>query len=372
MLSLSLTLFDIFFWLCVAMVATLAFAIEAGVGGRTRKLVLSSILSTIVTALLMLLLVEDNTKFYAPAPGAAKKQEPEKVYAKEDDPNAPSIEERYQVVQEPSRVGAHSDDKRTPEVDHLGFRDCPTCPAMVVVDRGIVTLGSDLTEAGRGIGEAPRVKVEIARPIGVGRLEVLRGEYAAFVKATNYRSTTVCTGGEEMAKGQTPTWQSPGFDQTDDHPVVCVSHTDASAYVAWLSKTTGRRYQLPSQAEWEHFARAGTETPFSTGYDLTIDQANFNRRSVGTTPGGVFKANPWNLSDVHGNVWELTDDCWLPDLELVPTDARPVGNVGDCSRRVVKGGGWNSTIDKLRAAGRTVLPVDVSTNATGFRVVRVM
>src|SRR5262249_54725951 len=141
-------------------------------------------------------------------------------------------------------------------------------------------------------------------------------------------------------------WRSPGFAQTDRHPVGCMNWNDARAYVAWLTSTTGKSYRLLSEAEREYVARAGTSTPFWWGSSITPTQANYNgeepyegggskgewRRA--TVPVDTFEANPWGLYDVHGNVWQWTEDCWSIRNAGNPGDGS-ARNTGDCSQRIL-------------------------------------
>jgi formylglycine-generating enzyme required for sulfatase activity len=159
-----------------------------------------------------------------------------------------------------------------------------------------------------------------------------------------------------------------------------VSWNDAKKYVTWLSRTTGKSYRLLSEAEWEYAARAGTTTPFSTGDTIATDRANFNgdfvygRGARGdnrdrTVNVGSFRPNVWGLHDMHGNVWEWTDDCWNADYRGAPVDGS-ARVVGDCKFRVHRGGSWNSSPELLRSANRDRDRTDERFNNLGFRVVR--
>ncbi|MEO0730445.1 MAG: SUMF1/EgtB/PvdO family nonheme iron enzyme, partial [Pseudomonadota bacterium] len=131
-------------------------------------------------------------------------------------------------------------------------------------------------------------------------------------------------------------------------------------------------YRLPSQAEWEYVARAKTTTPFSFGEQLDREQARWRGEEIGTADSGAFPANAFKVHAMHGNAWEITADCWSPDLTQVPEDGRPVGIAGDCSRYVIKGGGWDSEIDKLRSAARANIGENDASPSISFRIVRVM
>lgn len=163
-------------------------------------------------------------------------------------------------------------------------------------------------------------------------------------------------------------------------PVIMVSWDDIQTYIAWLNKKTSKTYRLPSEAEWEYAARAGTTTRFSSGTCITTAQANFfgRRPSEGCPKGeyrektvevGSFAANPFGLFDLHGNVWEWTQDCWTGSYTGAPSDGVARGD-GDCGRRVARGGSWADDGVNLRAANRENFPSHVDYNGVGFRLSR--
>ena len=146
-------------------------------------------------------------------------------------------------------------------------------------------------------------------------------------------------------------------------PVMNVSWEDARSYVRWLSRKTGKRYRLLSEAEWEYAARAGTTEPFHTGSTISTDQANYNgdyiygsgRKGVDrgrTVPVGSFPSNSFGLHDVHGNVSEWIEDCVHGNYSGAPSDgtAWPAG--GECGKRVLRGGSWDYVPRYLRSAFR--------------------
>ena len=182
-------------------------------------------------------------------------------------------------------------------------------------------------------------------------------------------------------------WREPGFAQTDDDPVVCVSWQDAQAYLAWLNGKHRLRLRLPSEAEWEYAARAGapgarpwaaTEAScaHANGADATAKK-RFAEWSavpcedgyVHTAPVGRFAGNAFGLQDTIGNVWEWAADCWAPTLDGAPGQAQPRG-AGDCAKRPIRGGGWTNDARMLRSAARTWLGAEARSNNVGFRVVR--
>lgn len=153
---------------------------------------------------------------------------------------------------------------------------------MVAVPAREFMMGSPDNEPRRFDVEGPLHLVKLAQPFCVGRHAVTRGQFAAFVNDTNYKTgggAYVWTG-SDWKLDPNRSWRDPGFRQDDSHPVVCVNWDDARAYVEWLSDATGQTYRLLSEAEWEHAARAGTRTPFWWGSSITPAQANYNGNYV--------------------------------------------------------------------------------------------
>ena len=253
------------------------------------------------------------------------------------------------------------------------FRDCAECPQMVVVPAGSFEMGSPSYEEGRASHEGPLRDVTIAVPFAMGVYEVTVGEFRRFVRATGHSTGDSCwiqkkEGGWRKQSGLG--WRDPGFRQDDSHPVVCVNWDDVQAYARWLSAKTGKRYRLPSESEWEYAARAGTRTPFSTGETISADQANY--RGDQTVPVGTFGANPWGLHDVHGNVWEFTEDCSYGSYAGAPTNGS-AWKGGDCSDHAIRGGAWNSSgPGALRSARRGSCSATRRDNDCGFRMARTL
>ena len=162
---------------------------------------------------------------------------------------------------------------------------------------------------------------------------------------------------------------------------VNVSWNDITTeYLPWLSRKTGKAYRLLSEAEWEYAARAGTTTPFWWGSSISTGQANYHGDYTygggpkgeyrdRTVPVDSFKANPWGLFNVHGNLWEWVQDCWNEDYNGAPLDgsARATGN---CRDRVRRGGSWNNTPERLRSAYRSPSYSFIEDSIMGFRVAR--
>jgi formylglycine-generating enzyme required for sulfatase activity len=259
------------------------------------------------------------------------------------------------------------------------FKDCPDCPEMVAVPAGSFMMGAGPNEVVATVPE-DQVRVSIARPFAVARFAVTRGEFAAYVAATGRRIEGACHRLGERGRDPQRDWKSPGFAQDDRHPVVCVSWHDAKAYVAWLSSITGKQYRLLSEAEREFVTRAGSTAPFWWGSTISTDQANYDGRIVyaggsagewrnSTVAVDTFLANPWGLYNVHGNVWEWTEDCWNEKNAGNPGDGTARLN-GECSLRVVRGAGFGNAPHTLRAARREREPADNRLANFGFRVAR--
>ncbi|MCY4211600.1 MAG: SUMF1/EgtB/PvdO family nonheme iron enzyme [Gammaproteobacteria bacterium] len=157
-----------------------------------------------------------------------------------------------------------------------------------------------------------------------------------------------------------------------NRPVINVSWDDVQSFIEWLNKKTGGNYRLPTEAEWEYAARAGTKTKYSWGNDIGSNRANCDNDSCGdsyehTAPVGSFSANPWGLHDMHGNVWEWVQDCWNDNYKGAPKDGS-AWTSGDCSRRVDRGGGWLGPAGYLRSASRVGPAQLTRSNDLGFRL----
>lgn len=231
------------------------------------------------------------------------------------------------------------------------FRDCAECPEMVVIPAGAFLMGSPEKEAGRSNNEGPLREVTISA-FAIGRYEVTFPEWDACVAAGS------CSHEPEDAWGR------------GRQPVMRVSWNDAQEYVGWLSEKTGERYRLPSEAEWEYAARAGTTTRYAFGDEIAEAQANFGTDK--TTGVGSYPANSWGLHDMHGNVWEWVEDCSRGNYDSAPTDGT-AWLQGDCSARVLRGGSWGSKPEGLRSASRYYgFRPDFRNGIIGFRVARTL
>ena len=261
------------------------------------------------------------------------------------------------------------------------FRDCPACPSMVEIPPGSFMMGSPATERGRDDDEGPRHRVTIASPFAVGVYEVTFAEWDACMAGGGCRD--VVNYGRERGT----------------HPVTGGSWEDAQGYVRWLSRETGQRYRLLTEAEWEYVARAGTETSrywgestsvqcrYANGSDVSFAQriregglrrGDSTRVDVdvrcddgfsGAAPVGSYEPNAFGLYDVLGNMSEWTEDCWNETYAGAPTDGR-AWRSGDCSRRVSRGGSWVSRPDNLRSASRDGRRAVIPFDGIGIRLAR--
>jgi formylglycine-generating enzyme required for sulfatase activity len=242
------------------------------------------------------------------------------------------------------------------------FRDCAKCPEMVVVPAGSFTMGSPQSEKGRSYYEGPQHRVTFSQPFAVGKYAVTFDEWDA----------CVADGGCNGYKPSDADWGR------GKRPVVNVSWNDAQAYISWLKRKTGRDYHLLSEAQREYVTRAGTTTPFWWGSTISADQANYTRGGKAksryryrTAPVDAFQPNPWGLYQVHGNVYEWTEDCWKDNYSNAPTDGS-AWTSENCVSRVVRGGSWETFPRYLRSAYRDrYIAVNRSTRY-GFRVARTL
>lgn len=229
------------------------------------------------------------------------------------------------------------------------FRDCEddACPWMMVIPAGSFTMGSPANEPGRYDDEGPQHRVSISK-FAMGQFEVTQGQWKALM-------------------GNNPSH----FSQCGDTcPVDNVSWEMAQEYVKKLSEKTGQKYRLPSEAEWEYGARAGTTTAYAFGATLSASQANFSESKIGTVQVGSYAANGFGLSDMHGNVLEWVQDCWHDTYENAPTNG--VSWETNCkeSHRVLRGGSWNDYPRLLRSALRNRNSPDYRLVSFGFRIAR--
>ncbi len=278
-----------------------------------------------------------------------------------------------------------------PPGEQVFFRECADCPEMAVLPAGRYTRGAPEGEVGRRAWEGPLRRINITRALAVGRFEITRGQYAAFVRATQRPATGGCRVLD--ARGNfgdvaSASWGNPGFVQDDDHPVVCVSWNDARAYVDWLNTQTAGGYHLLSESEWEYAARAGATSPYAWGEssddacahaniaDATLRErhARWNTHACRdgapfTATRGSYRMNAFGLYDLSGNVIEWVEDCRSDTLSSAPVDGSAY-EANNCTERQVRGGGWNLTRERLRTSERSMSQDAGRYSSQGFRVAR--
>ena len=238
-------------------------------------------------------------------------------------------------------------------------------PLMVVIPPGQFLMGSPSDEPERRDNEGPQHEVIIQKPFALGAYAVTFADYDLFCRKT---------------QRELPNDRSWG---RVNRPVIILSWHDAQAYCAWLSELTGYGYRLPSEAEWEYACRAGTQTPYSFGNNITPEQANYdgNYPYTGgnkgqyrgkTVPVQYLPPNTWGLYEMHGNVWEWVQDAWHENYHGAPTDGNSWESADTSMACVLRGGSWNDLAGNCRSAYRVNYQPDKRYSNIGFRCVRVL
>ena len=242
-------------------------------------------------------------------------------------------------------------------------------PEMVALPPGQFLMGSPDSDADADDNEKPQYYVTIGYAFAVGRYPVTEVEYRGFAVSMG------------RAKRDSSVWPSH-----QRKPANSVSWGDAKTYVMWLSEQTGKEYRLLSEAEWEYACRAGTETRFAFGDEITAEDAVFERSDSipDTYDVGFHPPNLWNLYDMHGNVWEWVEDCWHDGYYYMPFPGAPTDGAawtsgGDTDKRVQRGGSMYEDAKHLRSASRNWLNIrdwnsyyDYQIRDIGFRVARTL
>jgi formylglycine-generating enzyme len=249
-------------------------------------------------------------------------------------------------------------------------------------------------------GELPQHRVRITKPFYLGMYDITRQQFKKFIDESKYKTDAEKSNKgalgfnpakQNMELGKDYSWQDPGFDQKDDHPVVLVSWNDAMAFCRWLSKKENRTYRLPTQAEWEYACRAGTKTRFYNGDDVeeltkvaNIIDAKAKEKFptwgphtkssdgyVYTSPVGSFQPNTFGLYDMHGNVWQWCMDWYAPDYYRVSPVTNPTGPTSG-KQRVVRGGCWGVDASNARSSKAGAKEPNYADPFHGFRVALVV
>ncbi len=237
-------------------------------------------------------------------------------------------------------------------------------PEMVVIPSGQFIMGSPTSDRGRVNSESPQHMVSI-KSFAMGKYDVTFDEWEACVAG----------GG---CKGHMPGDRGWG---RGNRPVIYVDWDDAQNYVKWLSGVTSQHWRLPTEAEWEYAARAGTTSAYYWGDSGNHDYANYGADEccqgaklgkdqwINTSPVGSFEPNKFGLYDMVGNVYQWLQDCANDNYQGAPTDGS-AWLKGDCEARELRGGSWYFFQENLRSAMRFYLPSMLRFNFIGFRVVR--
>ena len=225
-------------------------------------------------------------------------------------------------------------------------------PDMVALPPGRFRMGDN--HALGDDNEQPLHAVTIEHPFALSRYEVTFAQYDIFARATQR------------------TFPSDEDWGRDNRPVINISWLDAQAYVTWLAKETGQPYRLPTEAEWEYAARAGTQTAFSWGNEpqsgyAVCDECSSEWDGSQTAPVGSQRPNAWGLYDMSGNVGEWVADCYAPNYNGAP-DNGAARQTDGCNYRAMRGGSWFDIMRLMRPAGRYRHPASASQNDWGFRV----
>ncbi len=254
------------------------------------------------------------------------------------------------------------------------FRDTPDSPEMVMVPPGEFMMGSPEGEEGRTEAEGPQHKVTISKTLAVAIYTVTLGDFEKFVKETGYQvpNRAYTYENDKWEERDDRFFRNPGFEQAENNPVVCVNWNDAQAYINWLNGKTGKQYSLLSEAEWEYSCRAGKDTHYWWGNDITQDLANYSRNIGKTVPVDHYKPNPWGLYQMHGNIWEWCQDKWHGNYEGAPVDGSAwiSSSANEVGGRVLRGGSWSIIPLCLRSAYRYVNQPTDRVSVVGFRISR--
>ncbi|MDB5773532.1 MAG: hypothetical protein JWM42_3906 [Burkholderia sp.] len=294
-------------------------------------------------------------KATAPAEKApATKAQPERVRP------APATKGTYEqrpapAVKERPQADAEVPTRGTPSGGVAGgaeIKDCPACPVLIALLPGSLVMGSNSSDP----SERPAHRVSVTAPFAIGKYEVTVDQWNACA------GTGACPriGGDGNLPGNAPMRD--------------VSWDDAQLYVKWLSQASGKTYRLPSEAEWEYAARAGTSTQYWWGDQMRTGNANCKDcgqpwRQEGPATVGSFAPNPYGLHDMNGSVWEWVSDCWHNSYKGAPSDARP-WDQPNCRERVIRGGSWRDAASYMLSSTRFKYAAGVRQSQNGFRVVR--
>jgi len=289
----------------------------------------------------------------------------------------------------PEAVGAKPLPSHLEGQKNREFQECPHCPVMVGIPAGTFTMGSPKSEFGRFDSESPQHDVSI-KAFALGKYDITNDQFLEFLRSSGYQPAP-CNRTLDLK------WRSPGRglaytpgydDEPPKWPAVCLDWHDAEAYIGWLNATVRRLrpelagtlgpYRLPSEAEWEYAARAGTTTARWWGDPIGIDHANCNGcgskwddRLLADVDS--FRPNLFGLYGMLGNAWQWTADCWHPNYLHAPNNGS-AWTEKNCGKHVIRGGSWDNLPVFVRSASRSASTADGGeydySSLTGFRVAR--
>ena len=300
-------------------------------------------------------------------------------------PTAPDRAEVSRLIAALRSAGQRERSPAEPSLAGKAFRDCPDCPDMVVIPAGRFQMGSPTSEQGRFDSEGPQHAVAV-RKFSLSKLNITEAQFSIFLAETGYQPVSC----DPILDKK---WKSPGRGlvyppgaaDLPEQPAVCINWQDIQTYIDWLNRRvllfspalkTG--YRVPSEAEWEYAARATTTTSRWWGEEVGAGRANCHGcgsqwDNTLIAPGGSFGPNPFGLFDMLGNVWQWTADCWNESYAGAPTDGG-AWLLGDCSKRVLRGGSWSNLPVFVRAAARSKAAASGAdfdySGYAGFRVAR--
>ena len=252
------------------------------------------------------------------------------------------------------------------------FKDCKDCPEMVVLPAGTFTMGTPDDEPGRQPDEGPQHQVTFAKPFAISRFQVLAGEFDTYQRETGVKLEDF-----DVRPGRHCSNGKPSYPQSPRQPAVCLNLADAQAYIAWLSKKTGKHYRLISEAAREYGARGGSTGPFPFPFEdgetyQIFSHANTYGPRDGytyTNPAGAYPPNAFGVYDMHGNVSEWIADCAHKDYVGAPSDGSAWVEK-DCKLQGIRGNDYIEAPIFSRSGNRNDMYPNERGDWLGFRVER--
>lgn len=240
-------------------------------------------------------------------------------------------------------------------VSEGSLRDCKRCPEMIVIKAGSFMMGSNNSD----VNEKPKHKVFINKPFALAKFEVTLDQWQACVDDDMCRKTKSLF----------------SLDNEKRYPIQNVSWLDTKNFIEWISEKTGKKYRLPSEAEWEYAARGGGTSRYWWGSSMkpkyvNCKNCNSTWERKKPLPIGSFPANPYGLHDMNGSVSEWVEDCWFNNYYKAPKDGTPRTNKKICTQHVLRGGSWRSVPGNVKSSSRIQYDSQVRYYTNGFRVAK--